>query len=165
MAPLLRTRDGPGFAPETPQSGGARQRADPGVARPPTPSHRLHATGPGRAGSAALALLSTLGCFILNNPVMFRGWGAGGAGGPCVSGTRDQKYSWEEFVEEQIQRERTSGNRAFAPPNPSHPKAGIGRTRSRPPCRPDGHLGRPSSLCNTLGLGRFRARLKLMVVG
>lgn len=81
MAPLLRTRDGPGFAPETSQSGGAGQRADPGVARPPTPSHRLHATGPGGAGSAALALLSTLGCFILNSPVMFR-VAEGAAGGP-----------------------------------------------------------------------------------
>lgn len=32
------------------------------------------------------------------------------------------------------------------------------------PGRSEGHLGRASSLCNTLGLGRFQAKLKFMVV-
>lgn len=41
MAPWSPTKDSPGFAPETPQSGGAGPRADPGAAgAPATPRRR-----------------------------------------------------------------------------------------------------------------------------
>ena len=56
------------------------------------------------------------------------------------------------------------GTGAWRRPVPAIGKWALdGRSPGRPG-RPEGHLGRPSSLCNTLGLGRFQAKLKFMVV-
>ena len=56
------------------------------------------------------------------------------------------------------------GRGAWRRPVPTIRKRALDGRRPVCPGRPEGHLGRPSSLCNTLGLGRFQAKLKFMVV-